>query len=178
VDYAHIRIKSTIFKVESWFGHTSTFTGSPPESCLPAPVMSFGRRLAYESLRRTNPRAGARYGDLGFGRCRSGRDQRQYHAPRLSADASLIVPLATGGIASASIKPVPNSFCSIKCKRYRWPQQGCDLQVGRAVPGYDVVLPARAVQRCWVGCVESDPPHLRGEVRRLVARGVLDLADV
>ena len=31
-------------------------------------VMSFGRRLAYESLRRTNPRAAdARYGVLSFG---------------------------------------------------------------------------------------------------------------
>ncbi len=36
----------------------------------------------------------------------------------------------------------------------------------------------RAVQRCWIGRVESAPPHLRCEVRRLIARGVPEPANV
>src|SRR5689334_11325621 len=46
----------------------ATFSAAAPESGLAAVVKSFGRRQAYESLRRTNPRAGgARYGDLAVG---------------------------------------------------------------------------------------------------------------
>ncbi len=36
----------------------------------------------------------------------------------------------------------------------------------------------RAVQRCWVGRVESAPPHLRCEVRRLIARRIPEPANV
>ena len=36
----------------------------------------------------------------------------------------------------------------------------------------------RAVQRCWIGRVESAPPRLRCEVRRLIARGIPKLANV
>ena len=45
---------------------------------------------------------------------------------------------------------------------------------------FDGVLVAkgRAVQRCWVGRIGSVPPHLRCEVKRLVARGIPDPANV
>ena len=36
----------------------------------------------------------------------------------------------------------------------------------------------RAVQRCWVGRIESASPHLRCEVRRLIARGIPEPANV
>ncbi len=82
--------------------------------------MSFGRLLAYESLRRTNPRAGgSRYGDSGFGRCRSVRAQRQDDALRLSADASLSVPLALDWTSSVPIETVKHSFCRVTGEQYR-----------------------------------------------------------
>ena len=36
----------------------------------------------------------------------------------------------------------------------------------------------RAVQRCWVGCIEPALSHMRGEVRRLIARGVCEPENV
>jgi len=36
----------------------------------------------------------------------------------------------------------------------------------------------RAVQRCWVGFTGSPPPHTRGEVRRLTARGMSEPVNV
>ena len=33
-------------------------------------------------------------------------------------------------------------------------------------------LPVRAVQRCLVGFTGSPLPHVRGEVRRLIAKGI------
>lgn len=105
-----------------------------------ASVMSFGRFLAHESHRRTNPRSGwARYGDLGVWLMPEQLVKRQKHSLRLGADARLTGSLATSGITSRPVKAVQNSFCSIERKRYRQPQQGCDLQVERAVPGHDAV---------------------------------------
>ncbi len=85
-----------------------------------APVMSFGRRLAYESLRRTNPRAGGgRYGELGFGRCRGGRARRHDHALGPSSDASLRVGIAADGPSSAPIEAMTQAVGSVGRKRYR-----------------------------------------------------------
>ena len=57
------------------------------------------------------------------------------------------------------------------------------LLLGRSVmvgPGKADLLGVgcRAVQRCWVGCTGSVLPHMRGEVRRLIARGIPELTNV
>ena len=48
------------------------------------------------------------------------------------------------------------------------------------LPAVDYLMgpEGRAVQRCWIGRIESAPPHLRGEVRRLVARGIPEPAPI
>jgi len=83
-------------------------------------VKSFGRRLASESLRRTNLRAGSgRYGDLGFGRCRGGRARRRDHALGPSSDASLRVGVAADGRSTAAIETMTQAVGSVGRKRNR-----------------------------------------------------------
>jgi len=50
--------------------------------------------------------------------------------------------------------------------------RGLNLTIAR------VGLEARAVQRCRMGCTGSALPHMRGEVRHLIARGIPEPANV
>ena len=52
------------------------------------------------------------------------------------------------------------------------------LEVDVVLLDHPGVAQARAVQRCWVGCIESALPHIRGEVRGLIASGILEPEDI
>jgi len=54
----------------------------------------------------------------------------------------------------------------------------CPGLIDVSLDAYGWSGPCRAVQRCRVGRVESAPPHLRGEARRLSARGMFKPGNV
>jgi len=113
-----------------------------------APVKSFGRRLAFESLRRTNPRDGcSRYGDLGV---RLGwKDQ-----PRAGDRPSTMALHLSGQVLHIECRcdiPAEVRGCKLFPRAmvvgHRRPQQGCDFATVHAVPGHDELRPGEHTGR-------------------------------
>ena len=111
-------------------------------------VTSFGRRLAYESLRRTNPRAGrSRYGVLVNGpgwECRHRGGDRGCRPFRAAWFSTREHPYRQEPRADATARW---PFRHRRAAEDRRPQQGCDRQARYAVPGHGELFPAEHVGR-------------------------------
>ncbi len=111
-------------------------------------VKGFGRRLAFESLRRTNPRAvGARYGDLGVelgGRGRTRVGDRPWTAAMDVFDQALCAESQCEILVKVrGCKLFPRMLIAGHLR----PQQGCDFATVHAAPDHGELRPGEHTGR-------------------------------
>ena len=116
-----------------------------------------------------------------------------------------VIPFPFPGLCLTQAGCTPSGWCTSSCRprppagirprapERRWSRAAGPFRSGRLsrdktrppaplrAAGAGCPSPAtagRAVQCCWVGCIEPALPPMRGKVRRLIARGVSEPADV